>query len=133
MPRTSGSIAHRDTDKAVENVSNEIEGGAPSSKLKYISLGVGILIIIAGIYTTVLGVTPMGATDEGMSTKSGCTLVLGLIFMTTGGLFIIYSFKKKRSHEPVNEVRTDLKACPDCQKRVEVDQTLCYHCGHEFG
>ncbi|MDP6156754.1 MAG: hypothetical protein QGH39_09130 [Candidatus Thermoplasmatota archaeon] len=101
--------------------------------MKYISLAIGILIIIAGIYTTVLGVTPAGETDDGIAAKSACTLGLGLVFITTGGLFIIYSFRKKLSFVTIKEERAELKACPTCQKRVELDQTLCYHCGHEFG
>jgi len=116
----------------VEDKTDKINGGDTSSKLKYISLGIGILIIIAGIYTMVLGISPTGDTDEGMSAKSGCTLGLGLIFIATGGLFVIYSFRKRLSLGSVEELRTELKACPACQKRVELDQTLCYHCGYEF-
>lgn len=133
MPRTSGSNTPWLNDNEALNAMEKTEGRPAPSKLKYFSLGIGILIIIAGIYTMVLGVTPAGETDDGMSTKFGCTLVLGLVFITTGGLFIIYSFRKRLSSRSNEELRTELKACPCCQKRVENDQTLCYHCGHEFG
>ena len=102
---------------------------------KFVLLFAGIAIIIIGIYLIVLGITPAtgGPEDESFTGNSGCFLSLGLVVIATGGLFVTFFLRKKGVVLKKRTIEEGLKVCPGCQKRVEADQELCYHCGREFG
>lgn len=115
-------------------IDGEESGSRVPEFFKFIALFVGIIIIIIGIYLIVLGITPdkTGSEDESFSGNSGCFLSLGLVVIATGGLFVTFFLRKKGVVLKKSSIQEDLKVCPKCHKRVEVDQELCYHCGNEF-
>ncbi len=102
---------------------------------KFVLLFTGIVIIIIGLYLIVMGITPTtgGSEDESFTGNSGCFLALGLVVIATGGLFVTFFLRKKGILMKKRTIVEGMKVCPGCQKRVEADQELCYHCGREFG
>jgi len=105
-----------------------------NSVLKVGALVLGILIIIGGIYVLIWGIVPAEGDDEGdtFAQEGGCFIALGLVIITTGGLFVTYFLHTRQASPGKGPSDTEMKVCSFCNKRVESDQELCYHCGHEF-
>lgn len=134
MAKNSISITQkRDGNISRKNIDSIINKHLTT--LRYGALVLGIMIIIGGFYILVWGITPSGDTDDeddAFTEEGGCLIALGMVIITTGGLFITYYLRKRRVSPETNRADVELKVCAFCNKRVEVDQELCYHCGHEF-
>lgn len=107
---------------------------AASAFLIWGALFLGIAILLTGIYAIAWGLLSGRAAvgEETMSQGGGCMIALGLVIMATGGLFVGFFVKKRKGGSLVKKTVIGMKSCPHCSKRVEEDQKLCYHCGHEF-
>ena len=102
--------------------------------LSWGALILGIIIMIGGVYAIIWGITPVEGSDEeeSISQGGGCMLVLGLVFMAIGALFVTFFLRKRKADAPAANLKEGMKVCSKCNRRVEEDQELCYHCGYEF-
>jgi len=128
IENNGGPFLTEDRTKKVKNTKT----GPKDVIFGYSVLGVGMLIMVVGLFLTVLGLvwfngaSNSGHSDQGVTPQDTCLLISGVIFVATAALCLII-FKEKRE----KWIKEDTEHCWRCGELLEPEERFCFICGEE--